>query len=63
MVMMIVVVTAVVVMTVVWIWGRNWSATVKSDVAVCPIDVDVRSWPTFFLYRLLYCRSRGAMFM
>ena len=45
MVMMIVVVTAVVVVvvTVVWIWDRNWGATVKSDMAVYPINVDVRS--------------------
>ena len=49
--MMIVVMVAVVmvVVAVAWIRDRGWGTTFGSCMAVRPIDVDVRSCPTFFL--------------
>jgi len=58
MTMIVVMVAVMVVMVVARIWDRR--ATVISDVAVHPIDMDVRSRPKFFL---LSCCSWGAMFM
>lgn len=55
-VMIVVMVVVVVVMS--WIWEGGWRTTVKGDVAVCPIDMNVRTRPTFYLCRLLCCCRR-----
>ena len=60
-VVVIAVVVVVVVVAVAWIRSRNWGATVESDMAVRPIDVDARSGTTFLLCQLLCRGLRGAM--
>lgn len=44
-----IVMIAVVVVAVMWIRGGGWRTTAKCDVAVHPIDMDVRARPTFSL--------------
>lgn len=48
-----------VVVAVVWIWGWSWGATVESDMAVRPVDVDVRAGLALFLCQLLCCCMIG----
>ena len=45
----VVVIVVVMVVVVAWIWEGNWRTTVKGDVAVRSIDMNVRSCPTFYL--------------
>jgi hypothetical protein len=62
--MIVVMITVVmVVMAVAGIRDRGWGTTFEICVAVRPVDVDVRSRPTFFLCKLLCCRRREAMFV
>jgi len=49
------IVVVVVFVAVAWIRERGWRATTKSDMAVLPVDVDVRSRPRLSLCRLLCC--------
>ena len=56
----VVIIVVMVVMAVAWIRDGSWGATVESDMAVHPIDVNVRSRSTLFLCRLL-CRRRAVL--
>ena len=52
MVIMVMIVVVIAVVAVAWIRG----AAVETDVAIRPIDVDVRTRTAVFLCQWLYCR-------
>ena len=60
---MMMIIVVMVVVTVAWIRDGSWGTTVESDMAVHPIDVDIRSRHTFFLGRSLWCWLRRAIFV
>jgi len=64
-VMMVIVVVIIVMIVVVMVVAvaRIQGAAVESDMTICPVDVDARARPAFFLCQWLYCRQRRAMLM